>query len=84
MISDEEIIMLAGALATQDRKWKIAGKTRTPTIAEIRQLVEHFVDTIRESEESLSIEIGGLLIKRSDDFIDIYAHVAELEYDEEM
>jgi len=83
MVSDDEILLIADALSKQNRQWKIKGEYVTPTTYQIRQLLEDCIQTIRNSEESLSIEFGGLLVKQSDGWIDIYTHLAELEYNED-
>jgi hypothetical protein len=62
--------------------WKVRGEYRIPTRAEIELLVSDCVDTVRGESGSISIEIGSLLVKRTDAKIDIYVHVGAMEYDD--
>jgi len=83
MLNDEDFNHLAEYILLRNIKWRIDGKKRLPTRAELKTVLDDMVRTVRESGESISVEIGGLLVKRTDDHIDVYVHVGEMPFYEQ-
>lgn len=54
-------------------------KPQPPSLEDVKSLVDGMIDGVRESKESISIESGGVLVKRTDDYIDIYLHVGAVD-----
>lgn len=79
MLEAEEYDYLIEFMLLRNLKWKFKDGLRIPTRAEVRLLVDECIETVQESDESISIEIGGLLIKRSNDYIDVYVHVGAIK-----
>jgi hypothetical protein len=53
-------------------KWRIDGLKQRPSYDDARMMVDNMVAQVRKSPGSISIESGGLLVKRTDDYIDVY------------
>lgn len=79
MLSNENFNHLVEFFLLRNIKLKFNGELRAPTRDEIKLIIEDCVDLINEADESISIEIGHLLIKRTDDHIDVYVHAGEVE-----
>lgn len=62
-----------------DWKWRISGTRVVPTYEDVCKLVDRMTDQVRKSQGSISIESGGLLIKRTDDYIDVYVHAGGIK-----
>lgn len=82
-MNKEDLDFLIEFLLLRNIKWKIDGELRRPTRAEVETALDDMVQVVRESDESILIEIGSLLVKRSDQHIDIYVHAGELAYGKE-
>lgn len=82
-LNKEDLDFLIEFLLLRNIKWKIDGELRRPTRAEVETALDDMVQVVRESDESILIEIGSLLVKRSDQHIDIYVHAGELAYGKE-
>ena len=55
-------------------RWRINGDLMPPTLDDVRKLLENNSSQVRKSPTSISVEVGGVLIKRTDDYIDVYVH----------
>jgi hypothetical protein len=53
-------------------QWRIDGDKQRPTFEDVVKLVDNMMDTVRKTSGSISIESGGILIKRTDGYIDVY------------
>jgi hypothetical protein len=62
----------------RDIKWKIDGELRRPTRNELETALDDMLRAVQESPVSISIELGSLLVKRSDKHIDVYVHAGEV------
>jgi hypothetical protein len=63
------------ALVRLDRKWKRTdSEPQLPTCEEVKTMIDNMIQTIEESSNSILVESGGILIKRTDDYIDTYVH----------
>lgn len=82
-MNKEDLDFLMEFILLRDIKWKIDGKLRRPSRAEVEVALDDMVQTVQDSEQSILIEIGSLLVKRSDQHIDIYVHAGELPYGKE-
>lgn len=83
MLSDEDFNHLAEYILLRNIQWRIDNKKRLPTRAELKVVLDDCIRTVRESPESISVEIGGLLVKRTDDHIDVYVHVGDMPFNDE-
>lgn len=59
-------------LLESDQKWHIAGDYRLLTYEDIELLLKELVTQVQKSQDSISIEIGPLLVKRVDSVIAVY------------
>jgi hypothetical protein len=82
-VNKEDLDFLIEFILLRDIKWKIDGKLRRPTRAEVEIALDDMVRVVRDSEQSILIEIGSLLVKRAGQHIDIYVHAGELPYGKE-
>lgn len=82
-MNKEDLDFLIEFFLLRDIKWKIDGVLRRPTRAEVETALDDMVQVVQESDESILIEIGSLLVKRSDKHIDIYVHAGALPYGKE-
>jgi hypothetical protein len=79
MLDEESLNHVVEYFLLRNIKWKFKeGPTRIPTRAELKILLDDCIQTVQESEVSISVEIGSVLVKRTDDHIDIYVHAGEL------
>jgi hypothetical protein len=81
-LNKEELDFLIEFFLLRDIKWKINGELRRPSRAEVEIALDDMVQVVRDSDESILIEIGSLLVKRAGQHIDIYVHAGELPYAE--
>lgn len=62
-------------LSKLERTWKRFGDSaRIPSYEEVKSVVDSMIELVRDSPESISVESGGILVKRTDDYIDVYVH----------
>lgn len=83
LVNKEDLDFLIEFFLLRNIKWRIGGELRRPTRAEIETALDDMVQIVQESDESILIEIGSLLVKRSDEHIDIYVHAGEIPYGKE-
>lgn len=70
---DEEVYQRVYSAALEnDWKWRFNGVRRRPTYEDVVLLVDRMVEQVRKSPNSISIESGGILVKRTDDYTDVY------------
>lgn len=62
-----------------DWQWRFDGVLRRPSYEDVEMLLIRIIDEVRKSPTSVSIETGGILVKRSDAHIDIYTHSGSLK-----
>lgn len=55
-----------------DWKWRIDGIRLRPTYEDVVILVDRMIEQVKKSPTSISIECGGILVKRTDDYTDVY------------
>lgn len=79
MLSKNELNYLSEFFLLRNIKWKFNGEQRIPSRDELEMLLADCIELVQESDESVSIEIGSLLIKRTDNHIDVYVHVGAVE-----
>jgi hypothetical protein len=60
-------------LETQ-RQWRFDGVLKRPTYEDVATLLDRMIEQVRKSPGSISIESGGILVKRTDNMIDVYVH----------
>lgn len=53
-------------------KWRIDGLKQRPSYDDVRLLIDGMMEQVEKSSGSISIESGGILVKRTDDYIDVY------------
>lgn len=82
MLSTENLEHLYEYFLLRDIKWCIHGERRIPSKVEMLILLEDCINTVRDAPESISVEIGGLLVKRTDAKLDIYVHAGELDFND--
>lgn len=82
-LNKEDLDFLIEFFLLRNIKWKISGELRRPTRAEVEIALDDMIRVVQESDESILVEIGSLLVKRSDKHIDIYVHAGELAYGKE-
>lgn len=82
MLLTEDLEHLYEYFLLRDIQWSIHGEHRIPTKEEMLILLEDCVNTVRGAPESISVEIGGLLVKRTDTKLDVYVHAGELDFDD--
>lgn len=83
MLNDEDFNCLTEFILLRNIQWRIEGKKRLPTRAELKLVLNDCIRTVRESPESISVEIGGLLVKRTDEHIDVYVHAGDMPFNDE-
>ena len=83
VLNKEDLDFLIEFFLLRNIKWRIGGELRRPTRAEVETALDDMVQTVQESDQSILVEIGSLLVKRSGDHIDIYVHAGEIPYGEE-
>jgi hypothetical protein len=57
-----------------NRLWRFDGQVKLPTYEDVCGLLDKMIDQVRKSPTPISIESGGLLVKQTDDMIDVYVH----------
>lgn len=62
-------------LLEADVKWKIDNKLQRPTFDDVDALLKSLIEQVRKHPGSISIEIGGVLVKNTDDDTDVYVKV---------
>lgn len=62
-------------LLESDRVWQFDGFKALPTLEDVQLLVDNMIKNVRETPGSISVESGGILVKRTDDYIDVYVHI---------
>lgn len=82
-LNSEDLDFLIEFFLLRNIKWKIGGEVRRPTRAEVETALDDMIRVVQESDQSILIEIGSLLVKRSDNHIDIYVHAGEIPYGKE-
>lgn len=66
-------------LLESGQKWQFDGFKAHPALEDVALLVDKMIKDVRESDGSISIESGGILVKRTDEYIDIYVHVGGIK-----
>lgn len=62
------------------RIWrKYAEDPGPPTYDAVRTVVENMILLVAENPDSISVESGGILVKRTDGYIDIYVHAGGIK-----
>lgn len=56
------------------RKWSFDGQKAVPLYEDVKLLIDEMIKQVRNSSGSISVESGGILVKRTDDYIDVYVH----------
>jgi hypothetical protein len=70
---DEEVYRRVYDAALENEwHWKLDGVKRLPAYEDIVILLDRMVEQVRKSPSSISIESGGILVKRTDDYVDVY------------
>lgn len=82
MLSSEDLDHIYEFFLLRGMEWMVRGSRKIPTRDEIEFVINDCIYVVRGEPESVSVEIGSLLVKRTDDKIDIYVHAGELEYDD--
>jgi len=80
-LNKEDLDFLMEFFLLRDIKWKIGGVLRRPTRAEIEIALDDMARTVQESEHSILVQVGSLLVKRTDDNIDVYVHAGVIPYE---
>jgi hypothetical protein len=83
VVDSEDLDFLVEFFLLRNIKWKINGELRRPTRTEVEIALDDMIRVVQESDESILVEIGSLLVKRSDQHIDIYVHAGALPYGKE-
>lgn len=81
-MSEEDLQHITDYLIMRGYQWKVGGKLRFPTEEQVAKLLEMCFDEVRrgaQDQEMVSVEIGGLLVKKTDNKIDIYLHAGEVD-----
>jgi hypothetical protein len=60
-----------------DYRWKIDGVLRYPTSEEIRQTIDRAVEELYHEQDGTQLEVGRLIIKKSQGHYDVYAMIGE-------
>ncbi len=60
------------------RLWRFEDKLKIPTYEDVEILLDRMIEQVRKAPTPISIESGGLLVKRTDDMIDVYVHAGEI------
>jgi hypothetical protein len=83
VVDKEDLDFLIEFFLLRNIKWKINGELRRPSRTEVEIALDDMIRVVQESDESILVEIGSLLVKRSDQHIDIYVHAGALPYGKE-
>lgn len=66
-------------LLQHEIKWRIDGLRQIPTLEDVEGLLDSMVADVKRSPHPISIESGSLLVKRSDNHIDVYVRIGGVE-----
>lgn len=62
-------------LVAMGRTWRKFGEEpKLPEYENVKSVIDSMIALVRESPDSISVESGGILVKRTDDYIDVYIH----------
>lgn len=64
-------------LLAQERKWRIDGDRVIPTYEDVAKLLEEAVNQVKKSPTAINIAIGGILVQKADNHVDIYTFIGE-------
>ncbi len=76
---DEIYQKVYSAVLENDWNWRFKDERRRPTYEDVVALVDNMVEQVKKSPTSISIESGGILVKRTDDYIDVYVHAGGIK-----
>ena len=62
-----------------DWKWRFDNGLRRPSYEDVETFLTRIIDQVRKSTTSISVESGGILVKRTEDYIDVYVHAGGLK-----
>jgi hypothetical protein len=68
---------LESLFLVHDYRWKIDGVLRYPTSEEIRQTIDRAVEELYHEQDGTQLEVGRLIIKKSQGHYDVYAMIGE-------
>jgi hypothetical protein len=68
-------------LVVMDRKWRPfgMGEPAVPKLDTVKSVINDMIALIKESTDSISVESGGILVKRTDNYIDVYVHAGGIK-----
>lgn len=67
-------------LIESGRTWRRFGESESPPNYEnVKSVIDGMIAMVREASGSISIESGGILVKRTDDYIDVYVHAGGIK-----
>ena len=70
---------LAQLFRLKGYKWRFDGVLKTPTIADILEVLQEGARRLAKESEGTWLETGRLIVIKEAGFIDVYAHHAQLE-----
>ncbi len=67
-------------LVESGRIWhKFGEEPGLPTYDNVKSVIDSMIAMVRETSGSISVESGGILVKRTDDYIDVYVHAGGIK-----
>ena len=58
--------------------WKFSDGVRAPNEEDLTKTLETMKDALAEAEENTQVELGRLIVKKSEGHYDVYVYVGEL------
>lgn len=75
----EDIVMNTySTILEHNTSWLIDGVLRRPVYEDVELVVTRLIDAVTKNNDSISIETGGVLTKRTDNHIDVYVRIGRL------
>jgi hypothetical protein len=59
-------------VVANDWEWRFDGNKQRPSYEDVTILLDRMVEQVRKSPTPISIESGGILVKRTDEYVDVY------------
>jgi hypothetical protein len=76
---DEIYQKVYNAALENNWQWRFNDGKRRPSYEDVTMLVDSMIQQVKKSPTSISIESGGILVKRTDDYTDVYVFAGGLK-----
>lgn len=78
MTLDDVVAEAYDMILQNDIKWIINGASQRPLYEDVEALIKRMVELVEKTKESINVETAGVLVKRTDNKIDIYVKAGSL------